>query len=70
VARITAPADTVTNAPVRVLNPASPTARPPAVSTRTGMTRFSIRTRSRMERCRSTRYSTFLMSLPSGIGST
>jgi len=30
---MTAPADTVTNSPVRVLNPATPTARPAAVYT-------------------------------------
>ncbi|GHG38327.1 hypothetical protein GCM10018980_10940 [Streptomyces capoamus] len=69
-ARITAPARIVTNAPVRVWNPTAPTARPPAVRTRTGITRFSIRIRSRISRRRNCRYRTFLTSLPSGIGST
>ncbi|CPU59046.1 Uncharacterised protein [Mycobacteroides abscessus] len=34
------------------------------------MTRFSMRIFSRIDFCRSTRYSAFLTSLPSGIGNT
>lgn len=70
---MTALAPTVTNSPVRVCNAAAPTARPPlsgSTNTRTGISRFSMRIRSRIERCRSTRYSAFLTSLPSGMGST
>src|SRR5437660_580761 len=56
--------------PVRELSAAAPTALSPSVSTRTGISRFSIVIFSRMDRWRSTRYSAFLTSLPSGIGST
>ena len=44
-----------TNSPLLVLNPTAPQARPSAVSTRTGITRFSIWIRSRIAFVRSTR---------------